>query len=65
MQSAAAEHFPPIDNQTGTTVNFVDTLGNAYTLKFRYWANGAGRIFILEGTQQLQVLLLSCRCGVP
>lgn len=52
----AAEHFPPIEFQSGVNVPLVDTLGNAYNLKFRYWANGPGKIYILEGTQPLQVL---------
>ena len=53
-QVAAAEHLPAVDSQTGVSIPFIDTLGNSYTLKFRFWANGQGRIFILEGTQPIQ-----------
>ena len=61
LQGPAALHFPPVEFQTGINVPLVDTLGNEYSLKFRFWANGAGKIYILEGTQLLQVVRFTPR----
>lgn len=46
-----------------------DSLGQNYTLRFRYWVNNQSRMYLLEGTQEAQVapsamLASNCAAGV-
>lgn len=54
MQDAAAEYLPQLEFASGMSVPFIDTLGNSYHFRFRFWQN-TSRIFLLEGTQEMQV----------
>ncbi|KAK9809821.1 hypothetical protein WJX73_009818 [Symbiochloris irregularis] len=51
---AAREYLPSLDITNGVTVPCCDSLGQKYTLRFRYWVNNQSRMYLLEGTQEAQ-----------
>eukprot|EP00877_Chromochloris_zofingiensis_P001165 jgi/Chrzof1/11049/Cz05g21210.t1 len=53
-KAVAEQYFPKIDSATGTEIDVEDASGNTYTLRFRFWINNQSRMYLLEGTADLQ-----------
>ena len=54
MQGQAETHLPPLESQSGITLQLADTLGKKHSFKFRFWINNQSRMYLLEGTQDVQ-----------
>lgn len=55
VPKAIAEQFlPRIDNPGGMELMVEDATGDKYTLRFRFWINNQSRMYLLEGTAELQ-----------
>jgi len=53
-KAIAEMHFPMLDNQAGSQIDAVDSMGNPYFFKFRFWINNQSRMYLLEGAAELQ-----------
>lgn len=53
-KAVAEKYLPMIEAANGTTIEVSDISGNVYDCKFRYWANGQSRMYLLEGTSPIQ-----------
>jgi hypothetical protein len=53
-KAIAEQYFPRIDNPGGTELTVQDAAGDSYTLRFRFWINNQSRMYLLEGTAELQ-----------
>ncbi|KAK9809236.1 hypothetical protein WJX72_011881 [[Myrmecia] bisecta] len=53
-KAQAEMHLPHLENQLGVDVPAEDTFGSSHMLKFRYWINNQSRMYLLEGTQEIQ-----------
>eukprot|EP00878_Enallax_costatus_P028893 GHUV01031248.1.p1 GENE.GHUV01031248.1~~GHUV01031248.1.p1 ORF type:complete len:202 (+),score=43.96 GHUV01031248.1:358-963(+) len=53
-KAIAEQYFPRIDNPSGTELGVEDAAGDTYTLRFRFWINNQSRMYLLEGTAELQ-----------
>lgn len=54
MQAVAEAHFPHLDDPTGVRLPLVDVFGKVKYFKYRFWINNSSRMYIIEGTQELQ-----------
>lgn len=54
LQGLAEAHFPHVESQDGVNLHLVDTLGKRHTFRFRFWINSQSRMYLLEGTQDVQ-----------
>lgn len=52
-KAIAEQYFPRLDNQVGVPVDAVDTIGNVYNFRFRFWINNQSRMYLLEGASEL------------
>lgn len=50
----AEAHFPRLDDPTGVRLPLVDVFGKIKYFKYRFWINNSSRMYIIEGTQELQ-----------
>jgi hypothetical protein len=54
-KSIAEASFPTIDPATGAmSLGLLDTFGKTHQFKYRFWLNNASRMYLVEGTQELQ-----------
>uniref|UniRef100_A0A383W833 TF-B3 domain-containing protein n=1 Tax=Tetradesmus obliquus TaxID=3088 RepID=A0A383W833_TETOB len=53
-KAIAEQYFPRIDTPSGTELSVEDAAGDTYTLRFRFWINNQSRMYLLEGTAELQ-----------
>jgi len=53
-KAIAEQYFPKIDSATGRELEVENASGAKYTLRFRFWANNQSRMYLLEGTADLQ-----------
>lgn len=53
-KAIAERYFPNLDVPTGTSLEATDPRGNVHSLRFRFWINNSSRMYLLEGTGQLQ-----------
>ena len=56
-QAAALNHMPELDESNGyaANMNVKDTANGSHVLAYRSWANGKGRMYLLEGVRDVQV----------
>jgi len=54
LQAIAEANFPVVESQGGITLPLLDVTGQSHSLKFRYWINNTSRMYLIEGTQELQ-----------
>ncbi|CAD7702057.1 unnamed protein product [Ostreobium quekettii] len=52
-KAVAEQYFPHLDDQAGVPIEAADTLGNAYTFRFRFWINNQSRMYLLEGASEM------------
>ena len=55
LQSIAESTFPAIESQNGMMLNLIDVFGEKHSFRYRFWINNASRMYLIEGTQELQV----------
>jgi bifunctional DNA-binding transcriptional regulator/antitoxin component of YhaV-PrlF toxin-antitoxin module len=53
-KAIAEQYLPRIDNPGGMELVVEDAAGDKYTLRFRFWINNQSRMYLLEGTAELQ-----------
>eukprot|EP00210_Caulerpa_lentillifera_P002330 g2235.t2 len=53
-KAVAETYFPILENQSGVPISAIDTLGNSYHFRFRFWINNQSRMYLLEGASELQ-----------
>ncbi|KAF8073022.1 B3 domain-containing protein [Scenedesmus sp. PABB004] len=53
-KAIAEQYFPRIDTPIGTDLAVEDAAGELYSLRFRFWINNQSRMYLLEGTAELQ-----------
>lgn len=54
MQGIAEANFPHIEQQMGINLPLIDVFGKKYSFRYRFWINNASRMYLVEGTQDLQ-----------
>lgn len=54
MQGIAEANFPQIEQQMGIALPLIDVFGKKYSFRYRFWINNASRMYLVEGTQDLQ-----------
>ncbi|GMH33643.1 hypothetical protein BSKO_01477 [Bryopsis sp. KO-2023] len=52
-KAIAEQFFPALDNQAGVPIEASDSMGNAYTFRFRFWINNQSRMYLLEGVGEM------------
>lgn len=53
-KAIAEMYFPILENQAGIPIDAIDSMGNAYFFRFRFWINNQSRMYLLEGAAELQ-----------
>ena len=53
-QAVAERYFPRLDSPGGVSLDVQDAHGAPYTLRWRFWVNNQSRMYLLEGTADLQ-----------
>ncbi|KAI8477513.1 MAG: DNA-binding pseudobarrel-protein domain-containing protein-containing protein [Monoraphidium minutum] len=53
-KAVAEQYFPKLDSPTGMSLQVEDAHGGTYTLRWRFWINNQSRMYLLEGTADLQ-----------
>ena len=53
-QGIAEANFPPIDNQHGMVLSLTDVFNKNWQFRYRFWINNTSRMYLIEGTQELQ-----------
>lgn len=54
MQGIAETNFPSIDNQNGIMLSLTDVFNKNWEFRYRFWINNTSRMYLIEGTQELQ-----------
>ncbi|KAI3431438.1 hypothetical protein D9Q98_004490 [Chlorella vulgaris] len=49
-KNQAENHFPHLDQPTGTMLKLTDTDSNQHSFRFRFWINNQSRMYLLEHT---------------
>eukprot|EP00887_Chlorella_sp_A99_P002330 scaffold10.g2330.t1 len=53
-KNVAEAHFPAVESQDGVEVAVADSCSGRHAFRFRYWINSQSRMYLLEGTQDVQ-----------